>query len=75
MTYLPQAPEHKSADAAAAFEEFARAFEAFRDTNDGRIAEIETRLTADTLTDEKLARIDAALDETKRRLDRLSLDA
>src|SRR4051812_14809484 len=48
---------------------------AFRDTDDGRLAGIETRLSADVLTEEKLARIDAALDETKRRLDRLSLDA
>jgi HK97 family phage major capsid protein len=70
-----QAPEQKSADVAAAFDEFARAFEAFKDTNDARLADIETRLTADVLTDEKLVRIDAALDDAKRRLDRMSLDA
>jgi len=61
-------------DVAAAFDEFARAFEAFRDTNDTRLSEIETRLSADVVTEEKLTRIDAALDDAKRRLDRLALD-
>ena len=77
MTLHIHAPEQKSADrdAAAAFEEFARCFEAFKDTNDARLAEIETRLSADALTEEKLVRIDAALDDTRRRLDRLNLDA
>ncbi len=70
-----QAPEQKSADVAAAFDEFARVFEAFKDTNDARLADIETRLSADVVTDEKLVRIDAALDDAKRRLDRMSLDA
>ncbi|MDJ1159033.1 phage major capsid protein [Chelatococcus sp. SYSU_G07232] len=71
------APETKAggADVAAAFEDFSRAFAAFRETNDARIGEIETRLAADVLTEEKLARIDAALDETKRRLERMTLDA
>ncbi len=48
-----------SHDVASAFEDFARAFEAFKDTNDTRLGEIETRLTSDVVTDEKLARIDA----------------
>ncbi|MBM6592382.1 phage major capsid protein [Microvirga pudoricolor] len=61
-------------DVASAFEEFARAFEAFKDTNDTRLGEIETRLTSDVVTGEKLARIDAALDAAKGRLDRLTLD-
>jgi HK97 family phage major capsid protein len=63
-----------SDDVASAFEDFARAFEAFKDTNDTRLSEIETRLSGDVVTDEKLARIDSALDDAKRRLDRLSLD-
>jgi len=61
-------------DVATAFDEFARAFEAFRDTNDTRLSQIETRLTADVVTEEKLQRIDAAVDDAKRRLDRLTLD-
>jgi len=63
-----------SDDVASAFEDFARAFEAFKDANDTRLSEIETRLTSDVVTEEKLTRIDAALDDAKRRLDRLTLD-
>src|SRR5690606_10810091 len=63
-----------SHDVASAFEDFARAFEAFKEANDGRLGEIETRLSGDVVTEEKLARIDAALDDAKRRLDRLALD-
>jgi HK97 family phage major capsid protein len=63
-----------SHDVASAFEDFARAFEAFKDTNDTRLGEIETRLTSDVVTDEKLTRIDAALDDAKKRLDRYALD-
>ena len=71
------APENKaaSADAVAALNEFNRIFHAFRETNDDRIAQIEQRLSADVITEEKLSRIDRALDETKARLDRVSLDA
>lgn len=58
----------------AVLDEFARAFEAFKEANDTRLSEIETRLTADVVTEEKLARIDAALDQAKGRLDRISLD-
>src|ERR671916_476102 len=55
-------------DVASAFDDFARAFEAFKDANDTRLSQIETRLTSDVVTDEKLARIDTALDDAKRRL-------
>lgn len=51
-----------------------RAFAAFKDTNEERLAQIETRFAADVVTEEKLQRIDRALDETKRRLDRVALD-
>ena len=54
--------------------ELSRAFEAFKETNDGRLAELEGRRSGDVLTEEKLARIDAALDSTRTRLDRLTLD-
>jgi HK97 family phage major capsid protein len=69
--------ETKSAatDAAAAFADFSRAFQAFRDTNDDRLAQIEHRLSADVVTEEKLARIDRALDDTKQRMDQLALKA
>lgn len=51
-----------------------RAFSAFKEANDERLTQIETRMSADVVTEEKLARIDQALDETKSRLDRLALD-
>jgi HK97 family phage major capsid protein len=51
-----------------------RAFSAFRETNDERLAQIEGRLSADVLTEEKLSRIDRALDETKSRLDAQAIE-
>jgi HK97 family phage major capsid protein len=76
MTHL----ETKSAPAAdhdvnAAFGEFMRAFEAFKETNDERLSELERRSAADPVTTDKLARIDRALDETKRIVDDLALKA
>ena len=57
--------ETKSAggDVAAAFDEFMRAFEEFKDTNDRRLGEIERRSGEDVVTAEKLARIDRTLDQ------------
>ncbi|MGB5084846.1 MAG: phage major capsid protein [Methylocystis silviterrae] len=51
-----------------------RAFSAFKETNDERLTQLESRLGADVVTEEKLARIDHALDDTKSRLDRLALE-
>lgn len=61
--------EVKSSDPANAFGDLHRAFSAFREANDERLAQIEHRLSSDVVTEEKLLRIDRALDETKRRLD------
>ncbi|MGQ0485726.1 MAG: phage major capsid protein [Hyphomicrobiales bacterium] len=58
-----------------AFGDFMQAFEAFKDANDERLAEIEKRMSADVLTVEKVERIDKALDRTKARLDELTLKA
>jgi predicted phage gp36 major capsid-like protein len=60
-------------DVTHAFEDFSRAFEAFRETNDDRLGQIEKRLSADVVTEEKLIRIDRAMDENKSRLDALLL--
>jgi HK97 family phage major capsid protein len=65
------APEIK---AVADLDGFHRAFAAFRETNDERLAQIEGRLSADVLTEEKLSRIDRALDETKSRLDAQAIE-
>jgi HK97 family phage major capsid protein len=62
-------------DVNQAFAEFSRAFEAFRETNDDRIGQIESRMSSDVLTEEKLGRIEQALDSTKARVDSLSLKA
>ncbi|MGL4240180.1 MAG: phage major capsid protein [Beijerinckiaceae bacterium] len=62
-------------DAAAAFDDFSRAFHAFRETNDDRLRQIERQLSTDVVTEEKLSRIDRALDETKARMDQIALKA
>jgi HK97 family phage major capsid protein len=76
MTTLTHAPETKAAgtDAALAYDDLRYTLESYRLTNDQRLAEIETRRGVDPLTEEKMARMDAALDETRSRLDRLTLD-
>ncbi len=61
-------------DAKNAFDDFLAAFEAFKQANDERLAELETR-SADVVTEEKVDRINRALDEHKRVLDELALNA
>lgn len=53
-------------DIAIAFDEFMQAFEAFKATNDERLANIEKRVSVDVVTTDKLERINQALDEHKR---------
>jgi HK97 family phage major capsid protein len=76
MTQPISAPETKAAgaDLALAFEDLRYTLENYRAANDERLAEIEARNGADPLTEEKLARMDAALDDTTRRIDRLALE-
>jgi HK97 family phage major capsid protein len=57
----------------AAFDDFMEAFEAFRETNDERLGDIERKMGSDVLTREKLDRIDKALDDNKKAMDELSL--
>ncbi len=56
-----------------AFDDFLGAFGAFREANDERLAELERKLSADVVTEEKVERINTALDSQKRMLDRLLL--
>jgi len=58
-------------DAVVTHGELMRAFEAFKETNDERLA----RRDADVVLEEKLARIDASIDVQTRRLDELTLKA
>jgi HK97 family phage major capsid protein len=57
-----------------AFDDFLCAFEAFKQANDERLTQLETR-SADVVTEEKVDRINRALDEQKRVLDDLTLAA
>ncbi|MEZ5810876.1 MAG: phage major capsid protein [Rhizobiaceae bacterium] len=73
-----RAPETKdassqTAEVADAFDEFMTAFEAFKQANDERLGEIESKMGADSLTTDKVERISDALDRQKRQLDRLTL--
>ena len=58
-------------EARGVHEELMRAFEEFRATNEARLEELERRMGADALLEEKLARLSAALDAQQRRLDEL----
>ena len=73
MTDTTHAPETKGGDVAEAFGEFMSAFDAFRDANDQRLTEIESRFGEDVVTAEKVDRISRSLDEQKRALDQLTL--
>ncbi len=64
-----------SAETQQALGEVLSAFEAFKEANDTRLAEIEAKASADVLLEEKLGRIDAALNEQKAALDRMRLNA
>lgn len=62
-----------SLEVVEAFDDFMQAFEGFKEANDERLSQLENRLSADVVTTDKVERINAALDEQKRALDRLVL--
>ena len=64
-----------SPEARAAMHEMMAAFEAFKGANDARLSEIEKKASADTLLEEKVARIDQAVGAAQARLDRALSDA
>lgn len=73
-----KAPEIKAAtgdpqDVAVAFDEFMQAFEAFREANDERLAQVESLVSPDVVTTEKMERINSALSDQKKLLDSLVL--
>lgn len=57
-----------------AFDDFLCAFDAFKQANDERLSQLETR-SADVVTEEKVDRINRALDEQKHLIDDLTLAA
>jgi HK97 family phage major capsid protein len=77
-TPQPMPMETKSApgeylDLKDAFGEFMTTFEAFKETNDEKLAQLEGLMGADAVTSDKVERISHALDEQKRAIDNLTL--
>ena len=72
---LKTAPEIKTIPdtMASAFEDFMGAFEVFKEANDQRLGEIESKLSADVVTRDKVDRISRGMDEQKRALDQMLL--
>ena len=59
-------------DAVVTHAEMMRAFDAFKETNDQRLA-LEQKRAGDVLVDEKLARLNATMDAQAKRLDEITL--
>lgn len=76
MTDMTERLEIKASagDSDGMFSEFMSAFEEFKRTNDGRLTQLEKRGTTDALTEEKLGRLNQALDGAKAAMERLSLE-
>jgi len=53
--------------------DFASTFAAFKDANDQRLAEIEKKASADILLDDKVSRLNAALDSQSKQIENLSV--
>src|SRR6185312_5034571 len=73
-TFEIKATPGPGGDVADRFEQFLTTFEAFKEGNEQRIKEIERRGTADTVTEDKLARLNTALDSAKTALERATLE-
>jgi len=69
----PEVKMSNTTEIAGAFDEFMGAFEAFKDTNDDRLDQLERRMSSDVITEEKMERINRSMDEQKRHLDALML--
>ena len=68
-------PDAQAAEAQPVLDQLMRGWEAFKESNDRRLDEIERRMSADIVSEEKVDRINRALDEQKARLDELHLKA
>ena len=74
MTEAVSGLENKAGGVDAMFDEFMRGFEEFKRSNDQRIKDIEKRGSADVLTEEKVTRLNQALDSAKAAIDRANLE-
>jgi HK97 family phage major capsid protein len=70
-----EAPAAAGTEVREAMDELMSSFEAFKETNDERLSDIERKLAADALTEEKLARLDSALDRQTKKVEALALAA
>ena len=61
-------------DVEGMFSQFMGAFEEFKRTNDGRLSELERRGSADVVTEDKIARLNQALDNAKSAIDRANVE-
>src|SRR5262245_18862876 len=73
-TWENKAARPANSEIGDAYDSLLRGFEAFKEANDERLDQIERRMS-DGLTEEKLDRINRALDEYKRTVDDLQLKA
>ena len=67
-----QTKQMKSAQMKNMTADFASTFEAFKDANDTRLAALESK-QGDSLLDDKVARINAALDSQAKQIENLAL--
>ncbi len=75
MTEMTGGLENKgNASADVMFDEFMRGFEEFKRGNDQRINELEKRGSADVVTEQKVERLNQALDSAKAAIDRANLE-
>ena len=65
-------PKHQTKQMKTIQADFASTFEAFKDANDARLAALEGK-QSDGLLDDKVARINAALDSQARQIENLAL--
>ncbi|MEO2039104.1 MAG: hypothetical protein ABGW90_10470 [Martelella sp.] len=73
MSQIKVAPEIKSAPINQAFEDFMSSFEAFKEANDRRLGEIESKMGEDAVTRDKVERINRAMDAQSRLIDEMQL--
>jgi HK97 family phage major capsid protein len=75
MTEATSGLENKASGGVdALFGDFVTAFEEFKRSNDTRLSELERRGSTDVVTEEKVTRLNQALDNAKAAIDRASLE-
>lgn len=75
MVKEQQLETKSSGEINAQYDDLIRAFEAFKETNEERVAQIERRMGPDVVTTDRLARIEDAIDTHRRAVDELTLKA